>query len=131
MLAGIKTAKALDLGENDVVITVATDGSELYESEKQHLLQSDFEGNFQKGDAEEIVSGFLQGANTDHLQLLDDMGRERIFNLGYYTWVEQQGVTVEDFDARRDQEFWSQLHTMTPGWDRMIEEFNDQTGVTV
>ncbi len=131
MLAGIKTAKALDLGRNDVVITVATDGSELYESEKQHLLQSGFEGNFQKGDAEEIVSGFLQGANTDHLQLLDDMGRERIFNLGYYTWVEQQGVTVEDFDARRDQKFWSQLHTMTPGWDRMIEEFNDQTGVTV
>ncbi|MEC8975029.1 MAG: pyridoxal-5'-phosphate-dependent protein subunit beta, partial [Actinomycetota bacterium] len=69
--------------------------------------------------------------NTDHLQLLDDVGKEKIFNLGYYTWVEQQGVSIEDFDARRDQEFWDQLHTMTPEWDKMVEEFNDQTGVTV
>ena len=25
------------------------------------------------------------------------MDRERIFNLGYYTWVEQQGTSLEDF----------------------------------
>ena len=131
MLAGIKTAKALQLGENDVVITVATDGSELYESEKQHLLSSRFGDGFHLSHAEEIVSSYLQGADTEHLQLLDDTGRERIFNLGYYTWVEQQGVSVEDFDARRDQIFWDQLHLMTPEWDKMINEFNDQTGVTV
>ena len=131
MLAGIKTAKALQLGENDVVITVATDGSELYESEKQHLLTRRFGDRFQMGHAEEIVSSYLKDTNTDHLQLLDDVGKEKIFNLGYYTWVEQQGVSIEDFDARRDQEFWDQLHTMTPEWDKMVEEFNDQTGVTV
>ena len=59
------------------------------------------------------------------------MGRNRIFNLGYYTWVEQQGVSIEDFDARRSQEFWNALHQMTPKWDEMIAEFNAQTGVTV
>ena len=31
------------------------------------------------------------GADTEHLEELDSVGRNRIFNLGYYTWVEQQG----------------------------------------
>ena len=35
--------------------------------------------------------------------------RERIFNLGYFTWVEQQGVSLEDFEARRDPAFWARL----------------------
>ena len=35
--------------------------------------------------------------------------RNRIFNLGYYTWVEQQGVPVEAFERRRAQGFWSEL----------------------
>ena len=26
--------------------------------------------------------------------------RKRIFNLGYYTWVEQRDIALEDFDAR-------------------------------
>jgi hypothetical protein len=25
--------------------------------------------------------------------------RERIFNLGYFTWVEQQGIALADFDS--------------------------------
>ena len=33
--------------------------------------------------------------------------RERIFNLGYYTWVEQQGISLDDFEARRDPAFWT------------------------
>ena len=32
--------------------------------------------------------------------------KERIFNLGYYTWVEQQGIKIEDFEIRRHQSFW-------------------------
>ena len=27
--------------------------------------------------------------------------RTRIFNLGYYTWVEQQGTPLDVFEARR------------------------------
>ena len=33
--------------------------------------------------------------------------RSRIFNLGYYTWVEQQGVPLEAFERRRAQGFWA------------------------
>ena len=130
-LAAIKTAKQLDLGHDDVVISVATDGSELYVSEKERMLAKAYPDGFTEVHAAEIVSRHLMGADTEHLEELDAAGRNRIFNLGYYTWVEQQGVSVEDFDVRKDQAFWNQLHTMAPGWDTMIDEFNAATGVSV
>jgi hypothetical protein len=61
---------------------------------------------------------------------LGEVGRRRIFNLGYYTWVEQQGVDFEDFEARRDQTFWKGLHPLIDLWDSMIDEFNARTGAT-
>jgi len=55
--------------------------------------------------------------------------REGIFNLGYYTWVEQQGVSLVDFDARRDPDFWDGMMGMVPIWDGLIDDFNAETGV--
>ena len=131
MLAAIKTAKQLGLGADDVVISVATDGSEMYGSEKASYLSTNYPDGLAEVDVAAIVAQHLAGADTEHLEELDATGRERIFNLGYYTWVEQQGVTIEDFDLRRSQAFWDELHTMAPAWDAMIDDFNQATGVTV
>jgi cysteine synthase len=130
-IAAIKTAKKLGLDEHQVVISVATDGSEMYESEKASHLAAHYPNGFGEADAAAIVSRYLLGASTDHIEELGAAGRERIFNLGYFTWVEQQGVSLDDFDVRRDQRFWNTLHGMAPAWDTMIEEFNAATGVTV
>jgi len=130
-LAAIKTAKQLGLGSDQVVISVATDGSELYESERAALLAAHYPDGFSEVDAAAVVAEHLVGVGTDHIEELDSVGRERIFNLAYYTWVEQQGVSLADFDARRDQAFWDTLHTMAPGWDAMIDDFNAATGVRV
>ena len=51
-----------------------------------------------------VVDGKRMGATTDNMLELDRYARERIFNLGYYTWVEQQGVSLADFEARRAQQ---------------------------
>ena len=51
----------------------------------------------------------LGQGTDDHLIELGHIDRERIFNLGYFTWVEQQGVSLADFDRRRDQSFWQGL----------------------
>jgi hypothetical protein len=56
--------------------------------------------------------------------------RNRIFNLGYFTWVEQRGVTLADFEARRDQAFWRGLHGLLPVRDEMIVAFNHKAGVS-
>ena len=64
----------------------------------------------------------------DHVLELTHFDRKRVFNLGYYTWVEQQGVAIDDFDRRRDQRFWRGLVDGIPTWDRLIEDFNAEVG---
>jgi cysteine synthase len=128
LLAAIKTAKHFELEENDVILTVATDGAELYASELEKILARDFPSGFDEVQAAEVFGRVLAGAATDHLQELTSTDRRRIFNLGYYTWVEQQGVTLEEFESRRQQKFWHQLRDLVPVWDEMIREFNTRTG---
>ena len=68
------------------------------------------------------------GVADDHVLELTHSERKRIFNLGYYTWVEQQGVSVEEFDRRKYQAFWRSLVETVPVWDRMIQEMNEEVG---
>ena len=46
VLAAIKTARRLDLGEDDVILTVATDGAQLYQSERERYLARAFPHGF-------------------------------------------------------------------------------------
>ena len=46
VLAAIKTAKLLDLGPDDAIVTVATDGGAMYPSERAALLAERFGGEF-------------------------------------------------------------------------------------
>jgi cysteine synthase len=124
IIAAIKTAKHLDYGPDDVVMTVATDSADLYRSERQSYLARRYPDGFDEVSAGEIFSRHLEGVVDDHVLELTHRDRKRVFNLGYYTWVEQQGVSIDDFDRRRDQRFWQALADSIPAWDRMITEFN-------
>jgi cysteine synthase len=127
--AAIKTAKHQDLTASDVIVTVATDGAAMYASERERCLATRFAEGFDEVAAGEVFAGHLLAAAEDHLIELTHVDRRRIFNLGYYTWVEQQGVALEDFDRRRDQAFWQELQESVGAWDRLIEDFNRETGV--
>ena len=128
LVAAIKVARYFRLGPEDVVATVATDGAAMYRSEVERLTPLHCPAGFDEVAAGEAFGRNVLGATTDHLLELTRVDRERIFNLGYFTWVEQQGVPVEEFVARRDQGFWRGLRELIPVWDQMIEEFNARTG---
>jgi cysteine synthase len=128
IVAAIKVAKHLDYGRDDAVMTVATDSADLYRSERQSYLARRYPDGFDEVSAGEIFARHLEGVVDDHVMELTHRDRKRIFNLGYYTWVEQQGVSVADFDKRRDQRFWQGLADSIPAWDRMITEFNAEVG---
>ncbi len=129
VLAAIKTARYLDLGPDDVIVTVATDGAEMYHSEHEKILGQRFAGEFDIVTAGETFGQHLAGVATDHFLELSHIDRTRIFNLGYFTWVEQQGISIEDFTARRDPGFWRHLLDLVPAWDGMIDEFNSLVGL--
>ena len=129
LIASIKLAKHLSLGEDDVIMTVATDSAALYAAERGATIARLTGGDaLAEHDAARIYGEHLRAVTDDHLMMLDDIGRTRVFNLGYYTWVEQQGVDLDHFDARRSQEFWRSLRELPAAWDEMIREFNGRTG---
>jgi hypothetical protein len=128
VLAAIKTARYFDLTEKDLIVTVATDGSALYNSEREKTISSSFSGDFDAVAAAETFAADLVGVDGDHYLETLHRDRRRIFNLGYYTWVEQQGVELDMFDQRADQRFWKDIQEVLPVWDDMIDDFNRKTG---
>jgi len=124
VLGAIKIAKYMGLAANDVVLTVATDGSEMYGTEIDKTITGTFGGKFNELTSAEAFGRYLLATTTDNMQEMTLRDRNRVFNLGYYTWVEQQGISLEDFDARRDPEFWNDLMDAVPAWDKMIDDFN-------
>jgi cysteine synthase len=129
ILAAIQTAKYLRLGPDQVITTVATDGAELYESVVRDVTRERFGGAMDAVSAAETYGEHLRGADTGNFLELDAVGRRRVFDLGYYTWVEQQGVPLADFTARLDQAWWRGLRALLPAWDERIAEFNAATGM--
>jgi cysteine synthase A len=126
LLSAIKTAKKLGLGRDDVIVTVATDGAEMYASEVPKTITKHFAEKFDRDAAARTFSEHLGELVPEHTLELSPVDRDRIFNLGYFTWVEQQGVSLDDFEARRSQDFWRGLRELLPAWDRMIGELNGE-----
>jgi cysteine synthase len=129
LVASIKVAKRLRLGADDLVVTVATDGAALYGSEREKTIARSWPDGFDDRAAAAVFAEHLRAITDDHLLECSALDRDRIFNLGYFTWVEQQGVSLDDFEARRRPEFWTALEALVPAWDALITDFNERTGV--
>jgi len=78
--------------------------------------------------AGEVFGQHLLGIADNDVLELTHAERSRIFNLGYYTWVEQQGVPIDEFEQRRAQSFWRGLRQNASVWDGLIAEFNERAG---
>ncbi len=124
ILASIKLAKYMDLNSDDAIITVATDGADLYMSELNKTI-ADFKNNYDEIVCAELFGKHLSGISTDNMLELSYMDKKRIFNLGYFTWVEQQGVSLEEFEKRKDQKFWNSHYEYMLSLDNKIKEFNN------
>ena len=129
LVAAIKIAKRLDLGEEDAILTVATDSAALYGSERRKFLTANYPHGFDTVSAGEVFGQHLLGAADNDVLELTHNERSRIFNLGYYTWVEQQGVPLETFERRRAKGFWAELQHAAPALDMLIDEFNAVAGL--
>jgi cysteine synthase A len=129
VVAAVKLAKHLALGPDDVVVTVATDGARMYDSERDRIRARDFADGFDEATAAQVFGRWMLGADTSDLLETTSRDRDRIFDLGYYTWVEQRGTSIEDFVARRDRAFWIGLRSAIDAWDELIVDFNARAGV--
>ncbi len=124
----VKTARYFELGEHDLLFSVATDSMELYGSRLEEQRQR--YGAYSDRDAAVHHERYLLGAGIDHVLELGYWERKRIHNLKYFTWIEQQGKSVEELDAQwYDDAYWTTKYRAHVEWDERIREFNERTGL--
>jgi cysteine synthase len=117
LLGAIKAAKFYQLGAKDTIVTIATDSIDRYYSVMKQLDQ-EFGAMDEVKAAVRLESIFHQ-VKEDYVQEATKINRERWFNLKYYTWVEQQGKTVQELNAQKSQDWWLEKQTMIPEIDQL------------
>lgn len=130
ILSSIKFAKYYELTENDMVMTVLTDSAEMYTS---RLVEMETERGrkYTEGDAAIDHNRNVLGLRTDSMEELTYQSKKRIHNLKYYTWIEQQMYNLDELNAQwyDYDNYWGKLHQMGPELDKLIEQFNERTGL--
>ena len=130
IISAIKFAKWYELGPDDVVMTVLTDGMELYNSRLIELNET--RGAFTEMDAHLAYGRDIIGLTTDYMTELDYYGKKRIHNLKYFTWVEQQGKSYDEIQAQWYQDsYWDNIRQCVDRLDALIDDFNSMSGATL
>ena len=105
ILGAIKTVRHFGFGGDDLVVTVATDALDRYHSVMAAMAQE--HGTLDEAAATGRIERIFRGAALDWILPGAPEVRERWHNLKYYTWVEQQGKSVEELEAQRDPAWWA------------------------
>ncbi|MBL8094785.1 MAG: pyridoxal-phosphate dependent enzyme [Anaerolineales bacterium] len=120
VLGAIKTAKHYQLGKKDVIVTICTDAIDRYHSVMAAMAET--YGAVDDARATAYVEGIFHGQKTDWIKDGTPDMRRQWHNLKYYTWVEQQGKTVEELDAQKDPAWWESHQALVPEMDKRIKE---------
>jgi len=125
VLSSIKLAKWFEMNENDVIFTVFTDSVELYRSRLKEM--NDQWGKYSEKQAEIDWNVCVKHQTIDYMKELSYYDKKRIHNLKYFTWIEQQGKSVDELNAQwYDENYWSERYKTVELWDKMIDEFNER-----
>jgi cysteine synthase len=121
VLGAIKTAKYYNLGSKDVIVTICTDAIDRYHSVMGQMTET--YGTMDATEAAVRLVGIFHRQKTDWVYEGDRDARERWHNLKYYTWVEQQGKTVQELDAQRNQSYWEAEQARIAEIDELIRQY--------
>jgi len=120
VLGAIKTAKHYQLGKNDVIVTICTDAIDRYHSVMADMARDYGAIDDARGMA--YIEAIFHGQKTDWIKDGTPDMRLQWHNLKYYSWVEQQGKTVEELDAQKDSEWWIKHQQLVPEMDMLIKQ---------
>lgn len=129
MLCAMKLAKYYELTRRDIILTVWTDSVDLYKTRLKEMQET--YGPYTDLDAARDYHRYLMGTTTDYMHELNYYDRRRIHNLKYFTWVEQQGKNLDELDMQWYDfpEYWDRIQRQVEDIDRLIEQFNEGTGL--
>jgi cysteine synthase len=125
VLGAIKTAKYYGMGKRDLIVTILTDAIDRYHSVMADLTRA--YGVMDEAEATARLASIFHGQKTDWIKEGTVDTRRQWHNLKYYTWVEQQGKTVEELDAQLSEEWWLQHQARVAEIDNKILEARHST----
>ncbi|MBI3892667.1 MAG: pyridoxal-phosphate dependent enzyme [Candidatus Wallbacteria bacterium] len=128
VLGAIKMARQLDLGANQNVVTIATDGIDRYYSVVKELEERT--GRIDDHSIDDRVLArwareIFLGADTD--EILDVRGakqKKRLFDQKEEVWT-QFGYGKTYLDTMKKQSFWDAEYALIPEMDREIAKLRD------
>ena len=128
MVAAIKFAKYSELTEKDIIVSIATDSMQLYGSRLGELEQE--RGAYDDSQAQRDLE-LINSITMDQTKELSYYGKKAIHNLKYYTWIEQQGRSVDELnDQWYDHDnYWYSMFEQVDEIDQLIADFNDRVGL--
>lgn len=129
LLMCIKFAKYYELTQNDVLLTVFTDSMEMYQSRIKEARQK--HGKYTKDTANKDYHQHLLAQKMDAMIELGHYDRKRVHHLKYYTWIEQQGMDLDELNAQWYDfpKYWERIQQLTPKIDKLIVEFNEKVSL--
>jgi cysteine synthase A len=120
VLGAIKTAKFYEFGKDDVIVTILTDAIDRYRSVMKQMTET--YGPMDEVEAAVRLVGIFHQQKLDWIEEGTRRSRNQWHNLKYYTWVEQQGKTVEELNSQRDQQYWEAEQARIAEIDGKIKE---------
>ena len=127
VIGAIKTARYYEMDGRDVLFAPLTDSMEMYQSRIEE--QRTEHGPYSTEVAGQHFQRYIQGTGIDNMRELNYYDRKSLHNFKYFTWVEQQGRTVDELNALWEPDFWTETFAQVGEWDRLITHFNERTGL--
>ena len=118
VLGAIKTARYYGFGPHDTIVTICTDNIDRYRS-----VMDEMTSRYGKVDEARATAyaHIFRDQKTDWIHEGTVEMRKQWQNLKYYTWVEQQGKTVEELNAQLDPDWWVKHQQMVGEIDSKIQ----------
>jgi cysteine synthase A len=126
LVSAIQTARYYDLDGRDLIFLPLTDSAEMYSSRLGEMNAQ--LGPYSRERAIADHARWLLGVTPDYVRELSYHDRKTLHNFKYFTWVEQQGRSVEELRQLWDRDFWTETFNVAEVWDRRITEFNELVG---
>ncbi|NIO67988.1 MAG: pyridoxal-5'-phosphate-dependent protein subunit beta, partial [Anaerolineae bacterium] len=123
VLGAIKTAKYYGFGSNDVIVTILTDAIDRYHSVMEQMTAT--YGPMDETEAAVRLVSIFHMQKLDWIKEATRDRRNQWHNLKYYTWVEQQGKTVEELNAQKDPAYWLEQQARVAEVDEKIRAFRE------
>jgi len=121
VLGAIKTAKFYDYGKDDLIVTICTDAVDRYHSVLKQMTET--YGEMDETEAQVRLVSIFHKQKLDWIAEGTVENRNRWHNLKYYTWVEQQGKTIDELNAQKRQDYWRAQQERVTEIDREIEDY--------